>query len=350
MLANSKGTTMQAVLISGPSRAELTSIPEQPLAAGDVRIKVLATGCCGTDVELFEGSMPYLTAGLSRYPVIPGHEWVGEVCELGPETDGFSVGDRVVGECSCGCMRCDRCKSGQYHRCLFRTETGILNRAGAFAEYIHFPAAFLHRVSKAVPIESACLIEPAAVAFNGVQRAKVSPRDDVAIFGDGPIGLLLLMMSKAFGANSVTLVGATKERLTVGAELGADLTIDVTRENVSEALGARRLPSVVLEATGNPASVAQAIRTIAPGGRLLLQGIFGGKRLDSLELDHIVINEITVQGALGSPGVWPEVIQLVESGRVDPSVLVTASLALDQYPSAIKRVIARQGLKTIVRQ
>src|SRR5687768_11377265 len=116
---------MKAVVISGPGRAEVASVPDRLLGPGDVRIKVLATGCCGTDVELFEGSMPYLTSGMARYPVIPGHEWVGEVCELGPDVQGFSVGDRVVGECSCGCMRCDRCKAGHYHRCLFRTETGI---------------------------------------------------------------------------------------------------------------------------------------------------------------------------------------------------------------------------------
>jgi L-iditol 2-dehydrogenase len=342
---------MKAVVISGPSRAEVTDVEAAPLRLDEVGIKVLATGCCGTDVELLEGTMPYLTSGLARYPVIPGHEWVGEVCELGADVRGFSVGDRVVGECSCGCMRCARCLAGHYHRCLFRTETGILNRAGAFAEYIHFPATFLHRVSKDMPVESACLIEPAAVAFNGVCRAAVSPRDDVAIFGDGPIGLLVLMMVKAFGARSVALVGANVDRLTMGAKLGADVTINVTEESAATAFvrhGRCAQPSVIIEATGNPASVAQAIRVIAPGGRMVLQGIFAGRKLDGLDLDRIVTSEVSIQGALGSPGVWPDVIGLIESGRVNPGVLVTESLPLGRYHAAIERVKQRSGIKTIV--
>lgn len=343
---------MKAVMISGPGRAEVTEVAAPPLASEEVRIKVLATGCCGTDVELFEGTMPYLTSGLARYPVIPGHEWVGEVCEVGAEVRGFEVGDRVVGECSCGCMRCERCHAGHYHRCAYRTETGILNRAGAFAEYLNFPAMFLHRVSKDVSVESACLIEPAAVAFNGVRRAEVSPRDDVAIFGDGPIGLLLLMMAKAFGARSVALVGATAERLALGAKLGADVIVNVREESASVALtrhGHEALPSVILEATGNPASIVEAVNAIAPGGRIVLQGIFAGQKLDGLDLDRIVVNEVTVQGALGSPGVWPDVIRLIESGRINPGVLVTEVLGLGDYHGAIERVKRRSGIKTIVR-
>src|SRR5688500_10337998 len=127
---------MKAIVIRAPGAAEITEVPMCELASGEARIRVLATGCCGTDVELLEGTMPYLTSGLAHYPLVPGHEWVGEVCDIGPEVVGFAVGDRVVGECSCGCMRCERCRNGHYHRCAYRTETGILNRSGAFAEFI----------------------------------------------------------------------------------------------------------------------------------------------------------------------------------------------------------------------
>jgi L-iditol 2-dehydrogenase len=343
---------MKAVVISGPGRAEAMQIEEPPLASGEVRIKVLATGCCATDVELFEGTMPYLTSGMARYPLIPGHEWVGEVAALGSDVRAFSIGDRVVGECSCGCMRCERCQAGLYHRCAHRTETGILNRAGAFAEYINFPAMFLHRVSKSVPVESACLIEPAAVAFNGVRRAGVSPRDDVAIFGDGPIGLLLLMMAKAFGARSVALVGATPERLEFGARLGADTLVNVHQQSPSMALcnqESGEAPSVILEATGNPEAIVEAVNSIAPGGRIIVLGLFAGQKLKGLDLDRIVVGDVRIEGALGSPGVWPDVIRLIENGRVDPSLLVTNELSADEYPRAIGNVKRGIGIKTIVR-
>jgi L-iditol 2-dehydrogenase len=341
---------MKAVVISGPKRATVSRVADQPLNENDARVKVLAAGVCGTDVELFEGTMPYLISGSARYPLVPGHEWVGEICEVGSNVNGFKPGDRVVGECSCGCMRCERCQAGHYHRCAYRTETGILNRPGAFAEYIHFPTSFLHLVSRDVSIEAACLIEPTAVAFNGVRRAQVSPRDDVVIFGDGPIGLLLMMMTKAFGARSVAVVGTSPHRLTLAEKLGADAIIDVQEANALAMLGyAGASPSVVLEATGNPDSIAAAVNTVAPGGRIIVQGIFAGARANGLNLDRLVVDEITLQGALGSPGVWPDVIQLIEAGRIDPAPLVTDTLDLGEYHRAIDQVKRRQGIKNIIR-
>ena len=343
---------MKAVVISGAGDARLTDIAPPVLRTDEVRIKVLATGLCGTDVELFEGTMPYLTSGMAHYPLIPGHEWVGEVCEVGTQVSGFNTGDRVVGECSCGCMRCERCRSGNYHRCGHRTETGVLNRPGAFAEYLNFPACFLHQVSKDISIESACLIEPAAVAYNGVRRAQISPTDDVAIFGDGPVGLLLLMMAKAFGARSVCVVGASVERLHLAELLGADAIVNVKNENPTLALVSHlhgALPSVVIEATGNPSSVVDAVNTVEAGGRIILQGIFAGQSTNGLNLDRIVVSEVTLQGALGSPGVWPDVIHLIESGKVNPGVLVSKALALSEYKTGIQCVKQHVGVKTIVR-
>jgi 2-desacetyl-2-hydroxyethyl bacteriochlorophyllide A dehydrogenase len=338
-------------VISGPGQAKLNDVSLPALTADEVRVRVIATGCCGTDVELLEGTMPYFTSRMGRYPLIPGHEWTGEVEEIGSEVRGFAVGDHVVGECSCGCMRCERCRTGNYHRCSYRTETGVLNRAGGFAEYMNFPATFLHRISKDVPLESACLVEPAAVAFNGVRKAQVTPTDDVAIFGDGPIGLLLVMMAKAFGARTVTLVGATTERLAVGARLGATATISVAEQRASALLGDGKeiAPSVIIEATGNPASILEAVSSAAPGARLVLQGIFAGRTVSDLNVDQVVINEISIQGALGSPGLWPDVIRLIESGRVNPSLLVTEVLRLEDYHRAMEMVKGRRGLKTIVR-
>lgn len=341
---------MKAIVISGPGQAKLNDVSLPALAADEVRVRVLATGCCGTDVELLEGTMPYFTSGIGKYPLIPGHEWTGEIDEIGSGVRGFAVGDHVVGECSCGCMRCGRCRAGNYHRCAYRTETGVLNRAGGFAQYMNFPTTFLHRISKDVPLESACLVEPAAVAFNGVRKAQVTPTDDVAIFGDGPIGLLLLMMARAFSARTVTLVGATAERLAIGARLGATATINVNEQRATAFLGDGKeiAPSVILEATGNPASVLEAVSSAAPGARVVLQGIFAGRRLNDLNIDQVVINEISIQGALGSPGLWPDVIRLIEGGGVDPALLVTEMLPLEQYHRAMEMVRKRRGIKTVI--
>lgn len=342
---------MRGVVIEAPRRVAIRDLADEPPGAGEVTIRVLATGICGTDVEIFDGTMPYFTAGMARYPVVPGHEWVGEVIACGDGVERFSRGDRVVGECSVGCMCCSVCLSGNYHRCANRTETGILNRPGAFAQVIRFPALFLHRISRAVPIEAAALIEPSAVAFNGVRVAAVSPRDDVAVLGDGPIGLLLLQMARAFGARRVVVVGGTAHRLALAERLGAGAAIDIAGgrvvERVIEACGGER-PAVVIEATGNPAAVNLAIEAVAPGGRLVLQGLFAGRKADGVDLDRIVTSDIQLRGALGSPGVWGDVIGLVESGRVDPAALVSERLKLADFEKGIGLVKARAGVKLVV--
>lgn len=341
---------MRAAVIAAPRRLEFRDLAGTDPAPGQVAIRVLATGICGTDLEIFDGTMPYFTAGMARYPVVPGHEWVGEVLACGDGVEGFAAGDRVVGECSVGCMRCAVCKSGNYHRCANRTETGILNRAGAFAEQIEFPALFLHKISKRVPIEAAALIEPSAVAFNGVRVAGVSPLDEVAIFGDGPIGLLLLQMARAFGAKRVGIVGGTPHRLALAGRLGADWTIDIAGGPVVERLleAGGGAPSVVIEATGNPAAVNQAVAAVAPGGRLVLLGLFAGRKADGVDLDRIVTGDIAIRGALGSPGIWGDVIALVESGRVDPAVLVTERLPLEDFEKGLGLVAARAAVKVVV--
>jgi L-iditol 2-dehydrogenase len=343
---------LKAIVITGPRAAEFRAVAPDPLGPGDVLVRLLATGICGTDVEIFDGTMPYFTAGMARYPLIPGHEWVGEVVETGAAVAGFAAGDRVVGECSVGCMACATCRAGDYHRCPSRTETGILNRNGGFAEYVTFPALFLHRIAPDVPIECAAMVEPAAVAFNGVRRAGVSPRDAVAVFGDGPIGLLVAMTARAFGAASVTVVGGTPHRLALARSLGADATIDIGETpDIAAALRgvSGSAPGVVIEATGNPTAVETAIAAVATGGRIVLLGLFAGQRPRALDLDRVVIGEIALRGALGSPGVWPDVIRLIEGGRIDPCPLVSETLPLAGFVDGIGRVKARTGVKVMVR-
>ncbi len=344
---------MKAARIYGAGRIAVENVEVTEPGPDEVLIRVLGTGICGTDVEIADGIMPYFVNGMSRYPVVPGHEWVGEVVRWGAGVSGFAAGDRVVGECSVGCGRCAVCLSGNYHRCADRSETGILRRDGAFAEYITFPALYLHRISNDVDLRAAALVEPTAVAFNGVRMAGVSPRDEVVIFGDGPIGLLLLQVARAFGAARVTVVGATAHRLERATALGADAVVDVSREDPVEHLQRTRNgqgPQVALEATGNPAAAAAAIRSVAEGGRVILQGVFAGRTLDGFDLDQIVLRDLTVKGALGSPGIWPEVIALIESGRVRPEAIVSHVVPLEDFARGIAQARDRLGIKQVVLQ
>lgn len=342
---------MKAIQIHDAHDIVFGDVSQPEPGPGEVLVRVRSTGICGTDVEIVEGTMPYYTQGMAKYPIIPGHEWAGEVAGLGAGVSHFAIGDRVVGECSVGCGQCSTCLAGNYHQCPTRRETGILNLNGGFAQFMTFPAIFLHKVRDDLPFATACLVEPCAVAFNGVRRTEITPRDYVVIFGDGPIGLLTLQMARAFGANRVAVVGATDHRLAKAAELGADAVLDVRGEDVAESLqrlGGDQLPDAVIEATGNPAAAEQAVQVVRPGGRLTLLGIFGGRKA-SLDLDKLVIGDITLRGALGSPGVWPDVIRLIEAGRVDPAAIISHQMELADFSRGIEMVQDRaDGVVKIV--
>src|ERR1700742_2511882 len=164
--------SMNAVEFLGGERLEVVSRPDPTPGPGELLIAPTAVGICGTDVEIFEGSLVYFREGWATFPIVPGHEWVGDVLEGGGGVRGFAPGDQVTGETPLGCGVCSRCVAGAYHLCALRTETGILNRDGAMATRMVFPAAAAHAAG-GIPARAAALVEPASVALNGVRRAGV---------------------------------------------------------------------------------------------------------------------------------------------------------------------------------
>jgi L-iditol 2-dehydrogenase len=342
---------MKALQVTAPGTFAVTDVA--PVTPGDceVAITVRAVGICGTDIEIIDGTMAYYTSGQAHYPIVIGHEWVGEVAALGSGVSDFSKGDRVVGEVSIGCMVCDVCRSGAYHRCPRRTETGVMNRSGGMAEQVVLPAWAVHRINPSVDLRAAALVEPTAVALNAVRLAALKPTDSVVVIGDGPIGLLLLQVAKAKGAERVILIGANDRRLALAATFGP---LDVIDARSGDAVSRVRryypaLADVVLEASGTSAGVETAMAVAAPGARIILQGLLGRMPERPLSLDNIVIGDMTIRGALGSPGIWPEAISLIESGKVDPALLVTHDVPLTAFSEALAAVRSRQAVKAVVR-
>src|SRR4051794_7738521 len=208
---------MRAIEFHGGERLELVERPDPTPGDGELLIAPTAVGICGTDVEIFEGSLAYFRMGLASYPIVPGHEWTGEVVEIGRGVTGFAVGDRVVGEVAIGCGVCARCRAGRSHLCARRTETGIVHMDGAMASRMVFPAAYAHRVS--VPARAAALVEPTSVALHAVTRGDVAGQS-VLVVGAGPIGLLVAQCAAASGAAHVVVSDRRRDRLTLAAALG----------------------------------------------------------------------------------------------------------------------------------
>src|SRR4051794_25613826 len=206
---------MRAIEFHGDERLELVERPDPVPGEGELLIAPSAVGICGTDVEIFEGSLAYFRMGIASYPIVPGHEWTGTVVEVGRGVVGFSAGDRVVGEVAIGCGVCVRCRAGRMHLCARRTETGIVHMDGAMASLLVFPAAYAHKVD----FEGAALVEPTSVALHAVRRGRVGGQS-VLVVGAGPIGLLVAQCALAEGASAVSIVDRREDRLTLAAALG----------------------------------------------------------------------------------------------------------------------------------
>ena len=188
--------------------------------------------------------------------------------------------------------------------------------------------------------------------LNGVKLAKVGPEKTVAVIGDGPIGLLLLMIARAKSPKRLFMIGADDNRLALAAQLGAEQVIDArSGDTVAATLDVNEGAGVdiVLEAAGNPAAIETAIAVTDPGGHIVLQGLCGCVPQRGFDVDRIVVNDLTLRGALGSPGIWPETISLIESGAIDPGLLVTHTVPMPEFGRALEIVRRREAVKLLVR-
>jgi L-iditol 2-dehydrogenase len=327
---------MRAIQFLGGERLELVERPDPTPGPGELLIAPTAVGICGTDIEIFEGSLVYFREGWAKYPIVPGHEWVGEVVEAGPATSGFAPGDQVTGETPLGCGQCARCRAGAYHLCALRTETGILNRDGAMATRMVFPARAAH-LANGIPARAAALIEPATVALNGVRRGAVDARA-VLVVGAGPIGLLAAQCARAENAASVVVTDTRPDRLALAGKLGLEPHTTDAGEDAYD---------VVLLCAGGAAALRFALRAVRPGGTVVILGL-AGKPEVPVDMDSVVVRDLTVHGVLGSPHVWPDAIELVRSGRVVTEPLVSATFGLDAAREALERLSEPGSLKVLI--
>ena len=328
---------MKAIRIHGPKDARYEDIPTPKPGPDDVLIKIKAVAICATDVELYDGIMFYITTGMTKYPFVPGHEWSGEVVETGANVTGFAIGDRVVGECSIGCRKCKRCQSGNYHLCKDRSETGLLKQQGGMAEYISYPQFFLHKIGD-LPYDDAAFIEPTGIALNPARKTRITPADRVAVMGPGPIGLFAVQVAKAYGARQILLIGGREERLPAGLDLGADVAISYLKGDVAAQVAAAtegQMVDVVIEAVGKKSVWPMISSIVAPGARVAMTGLFAGDLCD-VDFDPLVVQEVSIFGCLGAPGMWPECISLHKKGLVRAERIITHRLPLSEFAEAIE--------------
>jgi 2-desacetyl-2-hydroxyethyl bacteriochlorophyllide A dehydrogenase len=316
-------------------------VPKPQINDNEVLVRVKAVGICGTDLELLSGDMPHIKNGFTKYPLIPGHEWAGQIEEVGSSVEGFCVGDRVTGDVSIGCGNCHMCKTGRYNLCPNRVVVGSYrNKNGAFAEYIKMPYGNLYKLPESVSYEEAALAEPAATAAYGIMRAKIGFGSIVLVIGDGPIGQLAMQCAKIAGASKVIAVGSWDEKLKIARQLAADVIINYKKDDVVEKVleytngeGA----DVVLETSGNMVAFNQSIKAVVPGGKIVLYSFYGGVEFPAT-INNFIVKDADLIGILASPNATQPVLSLMESNRISVKPLITHRYPMEQISIAIAMI------------
>lgn len=335
---------MKALLITAPGQASLAEIDKPQVGPEDVLIRSRAAGICGSDVELYQGTRP---TGFYRYPIVPGHEWAGEIVAVGERVRTLSPGDKVVSEGFLFCGTCRNCRTGLTNLCEAGYDEIGFTRTGGLAEYVAVPARLVHTLPRTSSLEEAALLEPTAVVVHAFLRAQPQAGSTVIVVGDGNIGLLGVQVARLFSPAAIVLLGSRDERLDLARHLGATHTINVRQSDPDpfiQSLTGGKGADLVFEGGNRPAGVETSIRLARRGGTVLLEGIAGSGAQLSLESDIFVLKHLAVFGIFGANSAsWTYAVRIFSSGLLDLAPLITHRFALGNYQAALDTIIDRQS-------
>lgn len=312
---------MRAFVITGPHQGEVRDVESPRAQSGQVVVDVERVGVCGTDVELFEGTMAYYALGLAEFPLRPGHEWSGVVSAVGSAAEEGWLGRRVTGDTMLGCGACPRCESGRHHLCEARYEIGVRRGwPGALAEQLLVPASALHRLPEGLDAASGAVIEPAGCAWRAVAAAQVGPETAVCVWGTGALGLFALQIARARGAR-VDVVALDPAGARLAVSLGAERAC---RPDEAD----DRAYDVAIDATNAASAAAGCLGVVRPGGHVVLVGLAAEPSL--VDTRQAVLNDITVAGILGASAGMAATIELLAAGTVRAEPVVAATVSLER--------------------
>lgn len=332
------------------SRAEVgiwmedTVKPE--IGPNDLLIRIRKTAICGTDIHIYnwdDWSQANVPLGL-----VTGHEFVGEVVEVGSHAAGFSIGDRVSGEGHITCGYCRNCRAGKRHLCRNTLGVGV-NRSGAFAEYLALPAANAFPLPDAIDDDTASFLDPLGNATHTALSFDLVG-EDVLITGAGPIGCMAAGIAKHAGARHVVVTDVNDYRLELARKMGASLAINVTRDTVAstlDELGMKEGFDVGMEMSGNPSAFADMLSSMNHGGRVAILGIPPGET--SIDWNAVIFKGLIMKGIYGREmfETWYKMGSMLMSG-LDVSPMVTHRYAVDDYQEAFEVMRSGQSGKVIL--
>lgn len=338
-------TTMRAVVYDRPEHFEIRELPVPAPAPGEVLLKVLVAGVCGTDAHLHLGEFG------PTYPLTPGHEFVGEVVAVGDGADADLIGHRVVVDNCAACGSCVECRRARPAFCENGLAQGV-NAPGGFAEYVVTDAGRCFLVDDLEP-EVAVLTEPVACVVHGLDMLALAPGSDVLLFGAGPTGLILTSLLARSGAGRLVVAAPTAAKLALAAGRGADETVQMDRSDPEAAH--RRLRElapagfdVVIDATGALAVLGTTVDLVRTGGTIFVYGMTAEAAQWPVPPYEIFRRELTIKGSFAQQFAFDRALLALRNGRVDPTGLITRRFGLDQYADALADVADSTVVKAVI--
>jgi threonine 3-dehydrogenase len=314
----------------------------------DVLVKVKVASICGTDLHIYDWDR--WAQGRIHPPLIPGHEFCGEVAAFGDEVTSVKEGDFVSAEMHVACGKCLQCRIGEAHICQNVRIIGV-DSNGAFAEYVVIPESNIWKLDPAIPKEYASILDPLGNAVHTVLAGPIAART-VAITGCGPIGLFSIAVCRAVGATTIFAIEVNQHRRRIAQQMKADYVLDPSQENVvekvMEATGGTGV-DVVLEMAGHPDAIRIAFDIVRRGGRLSLLGLTS-KPIALNFSEDIIFKGITIQGINGRRmyETWYQMTALLKSGRLDLHPVITDRMAMRDFAQGMDRLRTGEASKILL--
>jgi 2-desacetyl-2-hydroxyethyl bacteriochlorophyllide A dehydrogenase len=330
--------SMRAVLITEPGKYALENLPDPVPEPGDVIVAPDGCGICGTDLHILAGDVPF-----TRYPIVPGHEFSGEVVALGSGVDHVGVGDVVAVEPSLFCGRCGPCRTGRENLCLNFDSIGVGKQNGACAELVRVPGHKAFALPESLPRKWGSLVEPVSCVVHGFDMLDARLGDNVLIYGAGSIGLILTQIAVHYGASSVSVVDTNAARLARAVQAGADHTAQNPEE-----LDRPGGWEAVIDATGAVTAIEDAIERASHGGTVLLFGVAPADARARFSPFRVYNKELRIIGSMAIRHSFERALVLMGRGVINGDLLMTHRFGLDEYDDALETFRRGDGLKLTV--
>lgn len=324
----------------------LEDVPEPEIGINDVLIKIARTAICGTDMHIYNWDS--WAQSTIPVPMVVGHEFVGEIVDVGSNVNDFRPGQIVSGEGHVVCGRCRNCMAGRRHQCAHTSGVGV-DRPGAFAEYLALPMSNVWEHRPGIDLNVAALFDPLGNAVHTALQYDLLA-EDVLITGAGPIGAMAAAVCKYAGAKNVVITDINPERLALAKTLGATRTVDVRSEKLADVqrqLGMSEGFDVGLEMSGNPAGFRDLLANMCHGGKVAILGIPGEEM--AIDWSQVIFNMLTLKGIYGREmyETWYKMSSMIESG-LNISSVITHRLGYEDFQQGFDAMNAGEASKVIL--